>query len=83
MKQYLLNVLIAIDQLVNALIGGYPDETLSASAYIGEQEGKPLGRFFRPVIDFLFRPFERSHCRNAYLAEIKGLQMPRRVREHK
>lgn len=81
MKRYLLNVLIALDQLVNALIGGYPDETLSASAYIGEQQGRLLPRFFRPAIDFLFRPFERNHCRNAYLAEVKGLQMPRSLRE--
>lgn len=38
--KYLLNILIAIYQLINTLIGGYPDETLSASAYLGEREGK-------------------------------------------
>ena len=30
---YLLRLLIALDQLANALIGGHPDETLSARAY--------------------------------------------------
>ena len=32
-KQYLFNNLVAIDQLVNTLTAGYPDETLSARAY--------------------------------------------------
>jgi len=81
MKRYLLNVLIAIDQLVNALIGGYPDETLSASAYIGEQEGRLLPRFFRPVIDGLFRILgETDHCRNAANAERRGVQLPESLR---
>lgn len=31
-KKYILNVLVAIDQLVNALIGGDPDETISSRA---------------------------------------------------
>lgn len=30
MKRYVWNLLISIDQLANALLGGYPDETLSS-----------------------------------------------------
>lgn len=30
MKKYLYNILIGIDQLVNALLGGDPDETISS-----------------------------------------------------
>jgi hypothetical protein len=74
--KYILNVLIAIDQLVNALIGGYPDETLSASAWLGEQQGKFFPCIFRPLIDFLFLPIERNHCANAYFSEFKGTQRP-------
>ena len=74
MKRYILNVLIAIDQLINTLIGGCPDETLSASAWRGEQQGKLFPCIFRPVIDFLFLPFERDHCSKAYRAERLGLQ---------
>ena len=59
--KYILNVLIAIDQLVNALIGGYPDETLSASAWLGEQQGKFFPCIFRPLIDFLFLPIEHFY----------------------
>lgn len=74
--KYILNVLIAIDQLVNALIGGYPDETLSASAWLGEQQGKFFPCIFRPLIDFLFLPIERSHCANAYFSEYNRTQRP-------
>lgn len=74
--KYILNILIALDQLVNTLVGGYPDETLSASAYLGEQQGKLFPRILRPVIDFIFIPFERDHCRKAAMAEINRVQVP-------
>ena len=77
MLRYVLNILIAIDQLINTLVGGYPDETLSASAYLGEREGKIYGRIFRPVIDFLFWPLQRDHCRRAFEAEFNFSQRPR------
>jgi hypothetical protein len=32
MRRYIINVLIAIDQLANALTGGDPDETISSRA---------------------------------------------------
>lgn len=76
MKRYLLNLFIAFDQLVNAFIGGEPDETLSASAWKGEQQGRPLPRFFRPLIDALFYLFQKDHCRKAYQAEIRREQLP-------
>lgn len=77
MKRYAMNVLIALDQLVNTLIGGYPDETLSASAWLGEQQGKIVPSIMRPVIDFLFWPFERDHCSKAFHAEYNYSQRPR------
>ena len=43
MSNYILRVLIAADQLVNALIGGNPDETLSSAAYRAEKEGRFWG----------------------------------------
>ena len=77
---WFLSVLIALDQLVNAILGGYPDETLSASAWKGEQEGKPLAKFFRPIIDWIFSPFQYEHCYNAYLSELNGSQLPNTYR---
>lgn len=75
--KYLFNLLISIDQFVNALRGGSPDETLSAAAFRTEIQGKWGGRIFRPLIDLLFRPFQKEHCRSAYIAELKRKQFPR------
>ena len=75
MKQYLLNNAIAFDQQVNTLLGGSPDETLSARAYRTEQQGKVFGRFFRPLIDTLFF-FDQNHCLSAWQSERNKQQLP-------
>lgn len=80
MARYLLNVLIALDQLVNALVGGYPDETISASCWIGERQGKIIPSIMRPVVDLIFRPFGPDHCRLAYESEVNRLQLPNTYR---
>ena len=79
MKQRILNLLIAIDQLlwvVLTLGKGHPDETISAAMWRMEQEGKLAGRVFRPLIDLLFRPIEKDHCYQAWLSEIQRSQLP-------
>jgi len=79
MRQRLLNIAIALDQLlwvVLTLGKGMPDETISAAAYRMEQQGKLAGRVLRPIIDALFRPLERDHCRLSYWSEIMGHQLP-------
>ena len=40
MITYVTKVLIAFDQLANAVIGGHPDETLSAAAHRHHLEGR-------------------------------------------
>lgn len=84
MKQRLLHIGIALDQLLYVLLtlgAGSPDETLSAAAYRTERAGKWLGRVFRPLIDALFAPFERDHCQTAYLSELRGLHLPPEYRK--
>lgn len=84
MKQRLLNIGIAVDQLAYVLLtlgAGSPDETLSAAAYRSEGNGKLLGRIFRPLIDALFLPFERDHCRAAFESERDGRHLPKEYRE--
>jgi hypothetical protein len=79
MRQRLLNLAIAIDQLlwvVLTLGKGYPDETISAAAWRMEQQGKIAGRIFRPLIDLLFLPIERDHCRLSFESEVRGAQLP-------
>ena len=72
---YLLNNAIALDQQLNTLLCGAPDETLSARAWRTEQTGKFFGKFFRPVIDALLWVCQREHCRQAYLAEVGRKQL--------
>lgn len=67
MKNYAYRFGIAIDQLVNTAIGGYPNETLSARAWRhGHVEGKKPWGHFRFVIDGIFF-FDRDHCEKSYL----------------
>lgn len=76
MKRRLLNVLIALDQLLYVLItlgNGLPDETMSAAAWRLEQAGKWQGKLFRPIIDALFW-FDFQHCKEAYLSEVNRMQ---------
>ena len=79
MKQRILNLLIALDQLAYVLVTlgrGSPDETLSAAAWRTEQEGRILGRIFRPAIDLLAMPLERDHCRKSFESERDGRHLP-------
>lgn len=77
MWEYIKNILIALDQLLNALFRGEPDETLSSRAYRLEQE---RGRKWpRILIDTLLF-FDRDHCHQSYLSEIERKQLPPSMR---
>ena len=77
--QWLLNIGIAIDQLLNALLFGYADETLSSRAYRADRDGKVFGRIFRPCIDTIFF-WQDRHCYDAYLAEVQRRQLSKNFR---
>jgi hypothetical protein len=72
MKFWLTQNAIAFDQLVNALFGGYSDETLSARAHRSNGWG-------RMVINMIFF-WQNDHCYDAYLAEKRRAQLPRHYR---
>jgi hypothetical protein len=79
-----LHLLIALDQLawvVLTLGKGSPDETISAASWRMEQQGKLAGRVLRPIIDALFRPLERDHCRKSFEAEQRGAHLPAAYKE--
>ena len=65
-------VLVAIDQLLNTLVGGYADETLSARAYRRYLRGKP---WCARIINILFF-WQDNHCKEAYESELERSQMP-------
>ncbi len=76
---YLTSIFIAVDQLLNALLLGAPDESLSSRAYRADRDGKAFGRFFRPLIDTIFF-WQQRHCYQAYLAEVHRRQYSQNFR---
>jgi hypothetical protein len=69
---YLINVLVSLDQLLNVLIGGYPDETISSRVGRNAAAGKKWALIAEKVINALFW-FDPNHCRDAVeLEELDG-----------
>lgn len=67
-------VLIAIDQLGNAIAGGNPDATISARtgyfARVAETPFRSYWQFMERVINFTFLPVDGpDHCYQAYLSD--------------
>lgn len=77
-KTWGYHVLIAIDQLFNALIGGAADETLSSRTYrravLTQSKPKKRWRVLYKIINGLF--FDKNHCRTAWESEINRKQYP-------
>lgn len=79
--RWLTQVLVALDQLANAMLGGFADETLSARAYRNDSPmGKRRWRIARRVIDAVFF-WEPGHCFRAFMAELDRRQYPPSYRE--
>ena len=71
--------MVAIDQLANALSGGWADETLSSRLWRNRE--RPGWRQARSCLDFLAaRLGDNDHCRTAYESEMKRLQCPPELR---
>ena len=77
-KTWGYHVLIAIDQLFNAIIGGAADETLSSRTYrravLTQSKPKKRWRVLYKIINGLF--FDKNHCRTAWESEINRKQYP-------
>lgn len=73
------SVLIALDQLVNALFGGWPDETISSRAWRWELAG--VRSWPRRLIDGLALILgDKDHCRESFESERLGRQLPPELR---
>lgn len=68
-------LLIAIDQVGNALLGGMADETLSARAWRMHIKGHRWWGWTARAINVLFF-WQSNHCRGAYDAEIRRRHLP-------
>lgn len=75
----IFNLLISVDQFLFSLLTlgkANPDETASSAAWAGELQGHILPKFFRPIIDFIFKPFQEDHCRKSFESEQERDQLP-------
>lgn len=62
-KQYFWNVLIAFDQLINALLGGDPDETISSRmGKLIEQDKCP---FCYWICTHFLHKLDPNHCQKS------------------
>lgn len=81
LTRYGYHVVIAIDQLFNALTGGAADETLSSRTYRGAMladKPKKRWRVLYRVINALF--FDVNHCKASYESEVSGKQHDERFK---
>ena len=70
-RNYVIQVLIAVDQLANSVLGGWADETLSSRSY--RLHDNKVWFIAEKVINTLFF-FQKDHCRMAYEAELNRKQ---------
>jgi hypothetical protein len=64
MKQYILNILIGLDQFVNAILGGLPDHTISGRVGYAAMRGNKIAILLEKLINLLFW-FDKDHCRRS------------------
>jgi len=89
-KQWLIQLFLAVDQLLNVLVtpfssGAWADETLSSRAWRMYVLKRPWGLIWRPIIDLLFfwqkqPPGVQGHCHGAYLSEKARSSLPPEMR---
>ncbi len=66
--RYGWNLLSALDQLLNTVTFGYPDETFSSRAWRKARAGQWPWKLTRAVIDAVFF-WQPGHCRASYQSE--------------
>lgn len=72
--QYIRRVLIGFDQFCNSILGGYPDETISARLWRTRNQSILID-WCRVLVDTIFG--NPNHCKNAYDWEISRGDLPR------
>lgn len=58
MGQKITRILVAFDQLANAMMNGYPDETISSRAAKAARRGEPWACVLCKFLDL----FQKGHC---------------------
>lgn len=81
LKRYCKSVLVSIDQLINAVLGGYPDETFSSRVYRKSVARQKFWEVLHWIIDKMFF-WEENHCYNAYKNELSGKYSPNEIKNN-
>ena len=82
MLQRFIQILIALDQLANTVIGlfdgdGWADESVSAKAYRLRDED--WNRAYRVINAFFF--WQDDHCKASWISELKAEHLPPQYRK--
>jgi len=67
-KYYIWNLLIAVDQLVNTIFGGDPDETISSRLGKWKRKGTAEDGYKKHIynlLHFIVELFERDHFKKS------------------
>lgn len=75
---YAVRVLIALDQFANVLIGGHPDETISARAARAAENGERWGIGMSKFLDL----FQRDHGAEAQAGDVARAITVAKAEEH-
>jgi len=68
LKKYFWNILISIDQFVNTVFGGSPDETISSRLGKWAKNGKNkqgIRKYIYKVVNFIVEIFEKNHFKKS------------------
>lgn len=77
--KYSKAVFIALDQFINTIFGGWPDETMSSVFYRWHKNN--VRHWPMKVLDFIASFFgDKEHCKNSYLSEKERRQYPPELR---
>ncbi len=81
MLERFIQILIALDQLANTLIGlflddGWADESISAKAYRLRNDG--WNTAYRVINAIFF--WQDNHCKASYMSELKARHLPAEYR---
>ena len=78
-RAYALQVIIAADQTVNAILGGWADETFSSRCYRWKLKKSRLRVFYYAVNALFF--WQADHCQDAFLSERNSRHLPPELRK--
>jgi hypothetical protein len=74
-RAYIWHIFISLTQLLNTLLGGYPDESTSSRLWRLHLKGEPAGTVLAALVDALFF-WQEDHCRRAYESERTRYHLP-------